>query len=252
MKLRKQSKDSISEEAVEQSKERMADTNTKVSEAGKAKKKNSFLRGGLIAGLLVVMVIVIGAFAFSGQATDDGKHNNEAAQGQTTMPNFDSTPVKDHYAVFETSEGTFKVRLYGSKAPITVKNFDYLVKAGYYNGLTFHRVIDDFMIQGGDDGKGGPGYTIPDEFSNDLHFNKMGLLAMANRGPNTGNAQFFITLGPTPWLDNKHTIFGAVTQGMDVVAKIGKVPTDKKDAPLTPVVIKSVTLEPLTDDGSNK
>ena len=160
-------------------------------------------------------------------------------------PTADKTPVKGHYAVINTSMGTVKIRLYGSKAPITVRNFDNLVKAGYYNGLPFHRVIEGFMIQGGDNGKGGPGYTIPDEFAADLHFNKMGYVAMANRGPNTGDAQFFITVAPTPWLDHKHTIFGVVTQGMDVVEKISKVPTDSHNKPKTPVVIESITLAPL-------
>ena len=100
-------------------------------------------------------------------------------------------------------------------------------------------------------GAGGPGYTIPDEFSNDLHFNKMGVLAMANRGPNTGGSQFFITLGPTDWLDNKHTIFGTVVQGMDVVEKIGKVKTGRNDKPVEPVIINTITLEPITDDAKN-
>ncbi|WP_308795373.1 peptidylprolyl isomerase [Veillonella intestinalis] len=208
------------------------------------------------AGLLGVALLVTSACgAAQTDNTDAAKQGNTATAQVKTLqaPNLDNTPVKDHYAVFETSEGTFKVRLFGTKTPITVKNFDYLVNQGYYKDLTFHRVIDDFMIQGGDDGKGGPGYTIPDEFVNDLHFNRMGLLAMANRGPDTGGAQFFITLGPTPWLDNKHTIFGMVTQGMDVVAKIGKVATDKKDKPIEPVVIKSITLEPITDtQGSAK
>lgn len=207
------------------------------------------------AGLLGVALLVTSACGASQSSSADSvaQGSTEPATTQLQAPTLDATPVKDHYAVFETSEGTFKVRLYGTKTPITVKNFDYLVNQGYYKDLTFHRVIDDFMIQGGDDGKGGPGYTIPDEFVNDLHFNKMGLLAMANRGPDTGGAQFFITLGPTPWLDNKHTIFGVVTQGMDVVAKIGKVATDKKDKPIEPVVIKSITLEPITDtQGSAK
>ena len=122
------------------------------------------------------------------------------------------------------------MRLYGSKAPITVKNFKSLIEQGYYNNLTFHRVIDGFMIQGGDNKKGGPGYTIPDEVSNDLHFNKMGILAMANAGPNTGNAQFFITVA---------------VQGMDVVEAISRVPRDKRDTPKEPVVIQSVDLAPI-------
>ncbi len=204
-------------------------------------------------GLLGMTMLVTAACGTAAGSSADPNTAQNSQTGTLQAPTLDNTPVKDHYAVFNTTEGTFKVRLYGTKTPITVKNFDYLVKQGYYNDLTFHRVIDGFMIQGGDDGKGGPGYTIPDEFVNDLHFNKMGLLAMANRGPNTGGAQFFITLGPTPWLDNKHTIFGVVTQGMDVVAKIGKVQTDKNDKPLAPVVIKSITLEPITDtQGSSK
>lgn len=172
------------------------------------------------------------------------------AQAETVnkMPNFTNAPIADEYAIFDTNYGQIKIRLYGSKAPITVKNFDYLAKKGFYNGVTFHRVIDGFMIQGGDPtgtGAGGPGYEIPDEFSNDLHFNKMGILAMANAGPNTGNAQFFITVAPTPWLDNKHTIFGVVVQGMDVVEAISRVPRDKRDAPKEPVVIQSVDVAPI-------
>ena len=189
-----------------------------------------------------------------------GTKSGEQPQGNTvkaetvTMPNFSNAPIADEYAIFDKNYGQFKVRLLGSKAPITVKNFDYLVKKGFYNGVTFHRVIEGFMIQGGDPdgtGAGGPGYTIPDEFSNDLHFNKMGVLAMANRGPNTGGSQFFITLGPTDWLDNKHTIFGTVVQGMDVVEKIGKVKTGRNDKPVEPVIINTITLEPITDDAKN-
>lgn len=187
----------------------------------------------------------------SQQAAVDAKTVN--AESANKMPNVTSEPIADEYAVFNTNYGTFKVRLYGSKTPITVKNFEYLVKKGYYDNLVFHRVIEGFMIQGGDpngNGTGGPGYAIPDEFVKDLHFNKMGVLAMANRGPNTGGSQFFITLGPTDWLDNKHTIFGAVVQGMDVVEKIGKVKTNQQDKPVEPVVIKGITLEPITDDAS--
>lgn len=167
---------------------------------------------------------------------------------EETKPQFDAKPIKDQYATFSTSMGTFKVRLYGSKAPITVKNFMGLAKKGYYKGLTFHRVIEGFMIQGGDNRRGGPGYEIPDEFVKELHFNQMGVLAMANRGPNTGNAQFFITVAPTPWLDNKHTIFGTVVQGMDVVEKISRVATDKQDKPKQDVVIQDIVIEPVPDE----
>lgn len=157
-------------------------------------------------------------------------------------------PIADQYAEFHTNQGDFTVRLYGSKAPITVKNFDSLVEHGFYNKLTFHRVISDFMIQGGDpagNGTGGPGYEIPDEFVNDLHFDKAGILAMANSGPNTGGSQFFITVAPTPWLDNHHTIFGVVVKGLDVVEKISEVKTDRHDKPVEPVVIESIEIEPV-------
>ena len=157
-------------------------------------------------------------------------------------------------AVIKTNMGDITVRFFPNEAPKAVENFITHAKDGYYDGVIFHRVINDFMIQGGDPdgtGAGGPGYTIPDEFSNNLHFNKMGVLAMANRGPNTGGSQFFITLGPTDWLDNKHTIFGTVVQGMDVVEKIGKVKTGRNDKPVEPVIINSITLEPITDDAKN-
>lgn len=160
---------------------------------------------------------------------------------------------ENNMVTLHTNFGDIKIKLDFDKAPITAENFLNYCKNGFYNNTIFHRVIDGFMIQGGDPtgtGAGGPGYEIPDEFSNDLHFNKMGILAMANRGPNTGGSQFFITLGPTPHLDNKHTIFGIVVQGMDVVEKIGKVKTDKNDKPVDPVTINSITIEPIKDDAS--
>ena len=149
-------------------------------------------------------------------------------------------------AVFETSKGNFTVELFEDKAPITAKNFIDLANKGFYNGQIFHRVIDNFMIQGGDpqgNGTGGPGYTIPDEFHPSLKHTSAGLLSMANRGPNTGGSQFFITLAPTPWLDNKHAIFGKVTAGLDVVQTIGKVKTGAQDRPLENVTIKTVVIE---------
>ena len=148
-------------------------------------------------------------------------------------------------AVFETNHGTFEIELFEDKAPITVKNFIDLAEKGFYNGLIFHRVIDGFMIQGGDPngtGTGGPGYVIPDEFHKDLKHDSEGVLSMANAGPNTGGSQFFITLAATPWLDGHHSVFGKVVKGMDVVREIGKVDTDFQDKPLAKVVMEKVTI----------
>ncbi len=142
----------------------------------------------------------------------------------------------------ETSKGVIKLELFAAETPVTVENFLKLCKSGFYDGLTFHRVIDGFMIQGGcprGDGSGGPGYVIKDEFVAGLKHSMPGILSMANAGPNTGGSQFFITLAPTPWLDGKHTIFGKVVAGMDVVRAIGKVPTDSQNRPLEPVKIES-------------
>lgn len=149
-------------------------------------------------------------------------------------------------AVFETSMGSFEIKLATDLAPNTCANFIKLADKGFYNGLIFHRVIDGFMIQGGDpngNGTGGPGYTIKDEFTSKLLHDSEGVLSMANAGPNTGGSQFFITLAPTPWLDGRHAVFGKVTNGMDVVRKIGHVATDGNDKPLQDVVIKKITIE---------
>ena len=150
-------------------------------------------------------------------------------------------------ALFETSMGNFKTELYIDKAPLTVGNFMKLVDKGFYNGLIFHRVIPNFMIQTGcphGTGYGGPGYTIQDEFHPSLKHDTKGILSMANTGrPHTGGSQFFITVAPTPWLDGKHTIFGKVIEGMDVIEKISKVQTDRQDKPLTDVKINSVIIK---------
>ncbi|HXI31677.1 MAG TPA: peptidylprolyl isomerase [Vicinamibacterales bacterium] len=166
------------------------------------------------------------------------------------------------YAHFTTSEGNFTARLFDAETPNTVANFTGLadgskewtdprtgrkVKQPYFNGTVFHRVIDGFMIQGGDplgQGTGGPGYTFNDEFNPKLRHSKAGILSMANRGPNTNGGQFFITLAATPWLDDKHSVFGEVVEGMDVVKKIGGTATSKPgDRPLTPITVESVTIE---------
>jgi cyclophilin family peptidyl-prolyl cis-trans isomerase len=155
------------------------------------------------------------------------------------------------YAVFDTTEGRFKIELFDDKAPKTVKNFTDLaegLKTGkpFYNGIIFHRVIPDFMIQGGcpqGTGRGDAGYKFADEFHPSLKHSKPGLLSMANAGPNTNGSQFFVTVAATPWLDNRHTIFGEVIEGYDVVEKISKVPRDSSDRPKKEVRINTVTIE---------
>jgi peptidyl-prolyl cis-trans isomerase A (cyclophilin A) len=165
------------------------------------------------------------------------------------------------YAHFTTSEGNFTARLF-DETPNTVANFAGLaegskewtdprsgqkVKQPYFNGTVFHRVIEGFMIQGGDplgQGTGGPGYTFADEFNPALRHSKPGILSMANRGPNTNGGQFFITLAATPWLDDKHSVFGEIVEGMDVVKKIGSTATSKPgDRPVKPISIQTVTIE---------
>jgi cyclophilin family peptidyl-prolyl cis-trans isomerase len=148
-------------------------------------------------------------------------------------------------AKFSTSMGDFKIELFEDRAPVTTKNFIDLVEKGFYDDLTFHRVIQDFMIQGGcpsGTGTGGPGYKIRDEFHPQLRHDAAGVLSMANAGPNTGGSQFFITLAATPWLDNRHAVFGKVTEGMDVVEKIGKTRTGLNDKPVEPVTM-NVSIE---------
>jgi len=164
------------------------------------------------------------------------------------------------YADFTTSEGNFSVRLFDKETPNTVENFVGLaegtkewtdprtnqrVRQPYYDGIVFHRVIAGFMIQGGDPlgkGIGGPGYDFPDEFHPALRHSKAGILSMANRGPNTNGGQFFLTLGPTPHLDNRHSVFGEVVDGMDIVRKIGSTRTGAQDRPIKDVVIQSVKI----------
>lgn len=132
---------------------------------------------------------------------------------------------KDLQATISTSRGDIKITLYASKTPLTVANFVNLANRGYYDGLSFHRVIADFMVQGGDPtgtGAGGPGYRFNDEFDASLKHDRPGILSMANAGPGTNGSQFFITHVPTPWLDGKHSVFGAVTSGQDVVNAIAQ------------------------------
>lgn len=147
---------------------------------------------------------------------------------------------------FNTNKGNFKIELFNDKAPVTTGNFIKLVDDGFYNGLIFHRVIPNFMIQSGcphGTGRGGPGYTIKDEFHPDLKHDTEGILSMANAGPNTGGSQFFITVAPTPWLDGHHSVFGKVIEGMDVVDATSKVKTVRNDKPLENVIINKITIE---------
>jgi peptidyl-prolyl cis-trans isomerase A (cyclophilin A) len=168
--------------------------------------------------------------------------------------------VMPTFANFQTSEGNFKVRLFDDEAPKTVANFTALaegtnewtdpktrqkVTRPFYDGLLFHRVIDGFMIQGGcpmGNGMGGPGFQFADEFGPGLRHDRPGLLSMANSGPNTNGSQFFVTLVPTPWLDNKHAIFGEVIEGLDVVQKIGKARTGPNDRPTPDIRIERVSI----------
>jgi peptidyl-prolyl cis-trans isomerase A (cyclophilin A) len=165
------------------------------------------------------------------------------------------------FATLHTTKGDIEIRLFADHAPKTVANFVELAEGTkewkdprsgsktttkLYDGTVFHRVIDGFMIQGGDplgSGRGGPGYQFADEFHPELAFNRPYLLAMANAGPNTNGSQFFITVGPTPHLNRKHTIFGEVTKGSDVVDAIATAPTASGDRPRTDIVINSVTIE---------
>lgn len=160
-----------------------------------------------------------------------------------TKPMSDPT---NSVAVIETNLGTMKIELFEKRAPITTKNFIDLANKGYYDGVTFHRVIDGFMIQGGDPdgtGMGGPGYTIEDEFHVELKHTEPGILSMANAGPDTGGSQFFITLVPTPFLDGKHAVFGQVISGQEVLEKIGEVETSAGDKPLNDVIMEKVYIK---------
>ena len=168
--------------------------------------------------------------------------------------NYKEDNIDKATAVFDTNMGTFEIELFIKECPETVWNFVNLaegrqttIKGGkFYDGLTFHRVIDEFVIQGGcpdGNGTGGPGYNFDDEFDPSLRHDSEGILSMANAGPGTNGSQFFITLDPTPHLDDRHSVFGKVIEGMDVVRDIGSVKTDSQDRPIKAVVISRVAIE---------
>lgn len=190
----------------------------------------------------------------------DTKKATKTKTTKTTSKTKEEGSGKEMFALFETTKGNFKIKLFADKTPKTVENFvglaegtkeftdpktDKSVKRPFYDGLVFHRVIEDFMIQGGcplGTGTGGPGYRFADEFVKELKHDKAGKLSMANAGPNTNGSQFFITVAPTPHLDGRHTVFGEVVEGYDVVEAISKVRTASMDRPAEPIVIKHVKI----------
>jgi cyclophilin family peptidyl-prolyl cis-trans isomerase len=197
----------------------------------RARKKQQTERTIQIIGGIVLVLIVASILwlVWSGgrsneAATPPERVTEQAVERYDAAPPMTIDASKQYFATFNMAKGgEFVVELFADQAPVTVNNFVFLAQQGYYNGTTFHRVLDGFMAQGGDPtgtGMGGPGYQFEDEFSPDLTFDRPGLLAMANAGPNTNGSQFFITYAPTPHLTGLHTIFGEVIEGMDVVNDI--------------------------------
>ena len=195
----------------------------------------------------IVLTMAFAIAFFGCQSSDTVKEKTEeqttSTEEETQMP--ESMTV----AVMNTNMGTIEIELFADKTPKTVENFVELANKGYYDGIIFHRVIADFMIQGGDPtgtGRGGEslwGKSFEDEFVSELRHETAGILSMANSGPNTNGSQFFITLVPTSWLDGKHTIFGKVINGMNVVEDIGKVKTGAGDKPVEDVKMINVKIE---------
>jgi cyclophilin family peptidyl-prolyl cis-trans isomerase len=166
-----------------------------------------------------------------------------STQQWSSPPKNQLDPQKSYSATIHTDKGDIKVDLFAEKAPKTVNNFVFLAENNFYDGTIFHRVIADFMTQGGDPtgtGRGGPGYRFEDEFHPSLKHDKPGMLSMANAGPNTNGSQFFITHVPTPWLDNRHTVFGQVTEGMDTLLAIP--PRDPVNPEYPGIKINSITI----------
>lgn len=166
------------------------------------------------------------------------------AKQWSTPPAMQIDPKKNYKAHMETDKGTMVIELFADKTPVTVNNFVFLSREGYYDGVIFHRVINDFMVQGGDPtgtGRGGPGYKFADEFHPSLKHTKQGILSMANAGPGTNGSQFFITHVATPWLDGKHTVFGQVVEGLDVLMSIPARDPGNVNAPAVKIV--RVTIE---------
>jgi len=195
-----------------------------------------------------IMLILIGILGCQGSETvKDDSNQNEIKKEEEIKVSKEMT-----VAVINTNMGTIEIELFADQTPKTIENFVGLAEKGYYNGVIFHRVIADFMIQGGDPtgtGRGGNslwGTPFADEIVPSLKHEEPGILSMANAGPNTNGSQFFITVVPTPWLDGKHTIFGKVISGMNVVYDISKVKTAAGDKPVNDVIMEKVTIEKRT------
>ncbi len=205
---------------------------------------------------LIFVAVALASFTLaacsgSGDATPTASVSNTQTAGESAITQYSSPPAmsidseKSYTATLKTNHGDVTIELFAAEAPVTVNNFVFLARENFYDGVIFHRVIDGFMIQGGDPtgtGTGGPGYRFQDEIVSSLTFAEAGLLAMANAGPGTNGSQFFITVTPTPHLNGNHTIFGKVTDGYDVVLAISQVNTGPRDKPADDVVIESVEI----------
>lgn len=197
---------------------------------------------------LKILFFVAFLFFFIG-CNSEKEQPKETDQSKTETKEILNSGEKKMVATVETNKGTFKIELFDKEAPKTVENFVGLANKGYYEGVLFHRIIKGFVIQGGDPtgtGMGGEsiwGKPFEDEFNPQLRHNSEGILSMANAGPNTNGSQFFITLAPTPHLDNRHSVFGKVIEGMDVIREIGNVKTNAQDRPINDVKMLKVTIE---------
>ncbi len=217
--------------------------------------------------LMMLGCVAALAFSCSGEQSkaSEGKAQANVKKEESVKPD-EGTELQDGlYAEMKTSMGTMLIELEYEKTPMTVTNFVGLAEGNiknsakgpgepYYDGLVFHRVIKDFMIQGGDpqgSGAGGPGYRFPDEIDPSLKHTGPGILSMANAGPGTNGSQFFITHKATPWLDGRHTVFGKVVEGMDVLDKIANVPTGPGDRPAQPITIEKVTIKRVGEKAEN-
>ena len=208
--------------------EQIEETLSKTEQYIEDNQKSLLIIVGSIVAIIAIVVIVASAYFILDQ--------NGINEGENLSK----------VAVIETNMGTMEIELFEAKAPETVKNFVKLIEEGFYDGVIFHRIISGFMIQGGDPtgtGMGGPGYKIDDEFHPDLKHDSKGILSMANAGPNTGGSQFFITLAPTPHLDNRHAVFGKLISGEEVLDEIGAVPTGPNDKPINEVKMIKVTIK---------